>query len=412
VGKYIVRRLLQMIPVIIGATFLIFAMVFALPGDPLAGKCGERPCPPAYAAEVPGRAQPRRPAAVQYAKYVGNLARGISGTTTNGIPVLDELQDALPGHRKLAVMALAFEASSASRRCAAGIRKGKFIDNLVLVSTLVVISIPIFVIGWCADFLGVKLGWFPVTVSSNPTFYELLLPAWCSARSRWPTCPPHPHEPGREPARRLRAHRRRQGVCPERRAIGVHALRNSMIPVITFIGLRLRRPARWRHRHRAHLQHPGASADTSSAPSAPATAPPSSVRSPCSSSSTCSSTCSWTCSTACSTQGSAMTDAARRRLRDRRSQGAVGRAVPRVGRLAISCARTRSSGSPPCSSRSSCSWRSSRSCSRAPTPAKAHARRSRGRPRATALVRARPPGLRRLRPVRSTGPEPRSSSGS
>ena len=40
-GTYIIRRLLQMIPVILGATFLIFAMVFALPGDPLAGKCGE-----------------------------------------------------------------------------------------------------------------------------------------------------------------------------------------------------------------------------------------------------------------------------------------------------------------------------------------------------------------------------------
>jgi len=42
-GKYIVRRLLQMIPVIIGATFLIFVVVFALPGDPVQGRCGERP---------------------------------------------------------------------------------------------------------------------------------------------------------------------------------------------------------------------------------------------------------------------------------------------------------------------------------------------------------------------------------
>ena len=47
-GKYIVRRLLQMIPVIILSTFLIYAMVFAMPGDPTAGKCGERPCPAAY----------------------------------------------------------------------------------------------------------------------------------------------------------------------------------------------------------------------------------------------------------------------------------------------------------------------------------------------------------------------------
>ena len=45
-GKYIIRRLLQMIPVIIGVTFIIYVSVFAL-GDPTVGRCGERPCPPA-----------------------------------------------------------------------------------------------------------------------------------------------------------------------------------------------------------------------------------------------------------------------------------------------------------------------------------------------------------------------------
>ena len=50
----------------------------------------------------------------------------------------------------------------------AGIREGKFIDNLVLVSTLFVISIPIFVIGSLAQLIfGVKLGWFPVTVDAR-----------------------------------------------------------------------------------------------------------------------------------------------------------------------------------------------------------------------------------------------------
>ncbi|MEI2643601.1 MAG: hypothetical protein V9G10_15170 [Candidatus Nanopelagicales bacterium] len=51
-GRYTIRRLLQMIPVLIGTTFIIYAMVWALPGDPFAGKCGDRPCPPAYVAEM------------------------------------------------------------------------------------------------------------------------------------------------------------------------------------------------------------------------------------------------------------------------------------------------------------------------------------------------------------------------
>jgi oligopeptide transport system permease protein len=46
VGKYIIRRLLQMIPVIIGVTFIIYVRVYAL-GDPTVGRCGERACPPA-----------------------------------------------------------------------------------------------------------------------------------------------------------------------------------------------------------------------------------------------------------------------------------------------------------------------------------------------------------------------------
>ena len=86
---YIIRRLLQMIPVILGAMFLIFAMVFALPGDPLAGKCGERPCPPAYAAAFREKYNLNDPLPVQYGKYLGNLAKGDLGETYNGIKVTD-----------------------------------------------------------------------------------------------------------------------------------------------------------------------------------------------------------------------------------------------------------------------------------------------------------------------------------
>ena len=49
-GRYVVRRILQMIPVFIGTTILIFAMEWAVPGDPFAGRCGQRPCPPAFVA--------------------------------------------------------------------------------------------------------------------------------------------------------------------------------------------------------------------------------------------------------------------------------------------------------------------------------------------------------------------------
>ena len=108
-GTYIIRRLLQMIPVILGATFLIFAMVFALPGDPLAGKCGERPCPPQYAAAFREKYNLNDPLPVQYGKYLGNLVKGDLGETYNGIKVTEQLKIRYPVTAKLAIMAILFE---------------------------------------------------------------------------------------------------------------------------------------------------------------------------------------------------------------------------------------------------------------------------------------------------------------
>ena len=238
-GTYVIRRLLQMIPVILGATFLIFTMVFALPGDPLAGKCGERPCPPAYAAAFREKYNLDDPLPVQYGKYLGNLVQGDFGETTNGIPVIEQLQARYPVTAKLALIAIAFESIvGIFVGVLTGIKKGGFLDNLVLVSTLVVISIPIFVIGGVSQyFLGVKLGLFPVTVTtSNPSFYELLLPAMVLgslslayvARLMRTNL-----------VENLRADYVRTAISKgltKRRAVGLHALRNSLIPVITFIG--------------------------------------------------------------------------------------------------------------------------------------------------------------------------------
>jgi oligopeptide transport system permease protein len=239
VGKYIVRRLLQMIPVILGATFLIFAMVFALPGDPTAGKCGERPCSPAYVAKFREEHNLNDPLIVQYGKYVGKLVQGDLGTNFYGIPVREELSKRYVTTGKLALMAIAWEAViGILAGVLAGIRKGRFVDNLVLVSTLFVISIPIFVIGATLQmFLGVRLGLFPVTVSPEATFYELLLPslvlgsasvAYIARLTRT------------NMVENLRADYVRTAIAKgltKRRAVGMHTLRNSLIPVVTYLGV-------------------------------------------------------------------------------------------------------------------------------------------------------------------------------
>jgi oligopeptide transport system permease protein len=187
-GRYVVRRLLQMIPVILGSTFLIYALVFALPGNPAEGRCGERPCSDAYVAAFNAEYHLDKPLLVQYALYLGKLVQGDLGTNFYGNKVSDELLLRYPTTVKLALIALLFEIIvGIVAGVLAGINKGKFIDNLVLVSTLLVISIPIFVIGGLAQLIfGLRLGWFPVTATQG-TWQQLLLPGL--VLGSWPTSP-------------------------------------------------------------------------------------------------------------------------------------------------------------------------------------------------------------------------------
>lgn len=236
-GKFIIRRLLQMIPVILGSTFLIFLMVFILPGDPTAGRCGDRECPPEYVEAFRREYNLDKPFLVQYALYMGRLLQGDLGTNFYGNTVVHELAIRYPVTIRLALIAIAFEAIiGITAGVLAGIRKGKFIDNLVTVSTLVVISIPVFVIGTVSQlFFGVRLGWFPVTATEG-TWEQLILPglvlgslsvAYVARLMRT------------QLVENLRADyvrtARAKGMSTSR-AVGIHALRNSLVPVITYIG--------------------------------------------------------------------------------------------------------------------------------------------------------------------------------
>lgn len=235
-GRYIIRRLLQMIPVVIGTTFLIYAMVFGL-GDPAKGRCGERPCPPAYIAKFDAEYNLDKPLLVQYVLYLGKLAHGDLGTNFFGNQVSQELITRYPITVKLTIIAILFEVVvGIAAGVLAGIRKNGFIDNLVLVSTLVVISIPVFVIGALAQMVfGVKLQWFPVTASEG-TIGQLLLPglvlgslsvAYVARLTRTSLV---------ENLRSDYVRTARAKGLSQARTVGVHTLRNSLIPVITYVG--------------------------------------------------------------------------------------------------------------------------------------------------------------------------------
>jgi oligopeptide transport system permease protein len=237
VVQYIIRRLLQMIPVVLGTTFIIYAMVFAM-GDPTVGRCGQRPCPPAYIAKFKEEYNLDEPLIVQYILYLGKLVQGDLGTNFFGNEVSEELLARFPTTIKLALIAIVFElVIGIIAGVLAGIRKNGFIDNLVLVTTLIVISIPVFVIGALAQLVfGVRLGIFPVTATQG-TWEQLILPglvlgtlslAYVSRLTRTNLV---------ENLRSDYVRTARAKGMSEARTVGIHTLRNSLIPVITYVGI-------------------------------------------------------------------------------------------------------------------------------------------------------------------------------
>lgn len=236
-GTYIIRRLLQMIPVLIGSTFLIFVMVFALPGDPVSGRCGERACPPAYVEKFTQEYHLDKPVLVQYAYYAGKLARGDLGTNFYGNSVREELAARYPTTTRLAVIAILFEiVVGIAAGVWAGMRRGRWPDTLVTLTSLLIISVPVFVLGSLAQLVfGIKLEWFPVT-STSGTWSQLLLPglvlgsvsvAYIARLTRTNL------------VENLRADYVRTAKAKglgRGRAVGIHTLRNSLIPVVTYIG--------------------------------------------------------------------------------------------------------------------------------------------------------------------------------
>lgn len=235
-GRYVIRRLLQMIPVVIGTTFLIYAMVWALPGDPFAGRCGDRPCPQSYVDAMTAKYNLNDPLIIQYIKYMGNLLQGDFGETFRGVPIIDELSQRYPTTIKLALIAIGFEILiGITAGIIAGLRRGGFADNLVLVSTLFVVSIPVFVIGFIAQIVfGVQLGIFPVT--SDGSLYSLILPGFVLGSLSLAFVARLMRTNLVENLRSDYVRTATAKGLPRKRVIGVHTVRNSLIPVITFIG--------------------------------------------------------------------------------------------------------------------------------------------------------------------------------
>lgn len=236
-GRYVIRRLLQMIPVFAGTTVLIFVMVYAL-GDPVQARCGDRACDPATAAQIRHDLYLDHPLWQQYLHYMGQIFRGDFGVAWNGRPVTELQASALPVTLRLTVLAILIEiVIGITLGVLTGLRRGRPADTATLLGTLVVISVPTFVTGYVLQYLlGVKWNLIAPSVSSEARFDELIVPALVLALTSLAYVTRLSRASVVE---NVRADYVRTAVAkglPRRRVITRHLLRNSLIPVVTFIG--------------------------------------------------------------------------------------------------------------------------------------------------------------------------------
>ncbi|MFE4057750.1 ABC transporter permease [Streptomyces sp. NPDC059096] len=236
-GRYVIRRLLQMIPVFIGATLLIFLMVNVM-GDPVAGLCGDRQCDPATEAQLRKEFGLDQPVWQQYLTYMGHVFSGDFGTAFNGQKVIDLMASAFPITIRLTLVAIFFEILvGIVFGVITGLRRGRPVDTSVLLLTLVVIAVPTFVTGLLAQLLfGVKWKIIEPSVSPTAPLDELILPGLVLASVSLAYVTRLTRTSIAENARSDYVRTAVAKGLPRRRVIVRHLLRNSLIPVVTFIG--------------------------------------------------------------------------------------------------------------------------------------------------------------------------------
>lgn len=236
--RYIGRRLLQTIPVFFGATFLIFAMVYLMPGDPVAALGGDRGLSEAAAAQIRAQYNLDKPFWMQYLLYLKGVFTLDFGTAFNGQKVTSIMATAFPTTAKLAIYALAIETIlGISLGVIAGMRRGKWFDSTILVVSLLLISVPTFVLGFVLQYvLGVQLAILPTTASASVDLRSLTMPAMVLGGVSLAyvirlTRQSVSENVSADYVRTARAKGLSGGVVMTR-----HILRNSLIPVATFIG--------------------------------------------------------------------------------------------------------------------------------------------------------------------------------
>jgi oligopeptide transport system permease protein len=242
-GKFILRRSVQAILVIFVATLLIFLATFVL-GDPFSST-GDKTVPPEIAALNRAKFGLDKPIPIQFLTYLGNMFTGNFGIDFNQRrPVSELLAATIPNTVRLAFVAIIIDVViGVLAGVLAAVKRYSFWDVLVTITTTLLIGIPVFVIGILLVANVSGIGPFPSVPRSFtvqvPWYQEVLLPAITLAIIDAAFIARLMRGSMLEVLRADYIRTARAKGLSERKVIGKHAMRNSLIPVVTYIGISL-----------------------------------------------------------------------------------------------------------------------------------------------------------------------------
>jgi len=235
--RYLVRRLLLTIPVMLGVATLVFALIHLVPGDPAQAMLGEG----ASHEEVLKLRHSLgldKPLLTQYRSFMVGIAHGDLGTSLryNG-PVTTQIREKFPNTARLALAAMLFAILFAiPLGILAAVYRGTAIDHAAMTIALAGISMPNFWLGpLLAILFAVRLGWLPV--SGTGSLLHLILPAVTLGAALSAILARMTRASVLEELRELYVLAARARGLSGARAVLRHAFRNSLIPIVTIIGL-------------------------------------------------------------------------------------------------------------------------------------------------------------------------------
>jgi len=266
--RFVVTRLSLIVPTFIGMTLLAFFLVRLVPGDPIETMAGERGIDAARHEQLVKEYGFDRPVLVQYGIYIGRVLHGDLGKSIiTQEPVISEFGALFPATVELAVCAILFALLvGIPAGIIAAVRRNSVFDHGVMATSLTGYSMPIFWWGLLLILLfSVQLGWTPVSgrlavqYFIEPKTGFLLIDSLLSDdKGAFRSAVVHLILPaivlGTNPlaviARMTRSamlevlgedyiRTARAKGLPPLRVVGVHALRNALIPVVTVIGLQV-----------------------------------------------------------------------------------------------------------------------------------------------------------------------------